>query len=132
MKGSIEYLSQFDVLQIRTRLDARLHTSFKTMNASSLQAAIAAPRQAFFGQEMYPTVWDKAAALLHALIRNHPFVDGNKRIAWLAVTEFFQRNGYALRADAAEAAGFTKQIAQGHVEPQAISAWLRERAEGRS
>lgn len=131
MQGSIEYLSQFDVLQIRTKLDARLHTSFRTMNASSLQAAIAAPRQAFFGQEMYPTVWDKAAALLHALIRNHPFVDGNKRIAFIAVSEFLQRNGYELHSAADEAAAFTKQIAQGNVAPEAITDWLETHTQPR-
>ena len=98
------------------------------MNLNNLQSALAAPRQAFFGQEMYPTMWDKAGALLHALIRNHPFVDGNKRIAFIAVTEFLRRNGYDLRVTAGEATAFTKQIAQGIVEPETIAAWLQAHA----
>lgn len=124
MKQTIDYLSQFDVLQIRTKLDAQLRTSFRTMNMDSLQSALAAPRQAFFGQEMYSSIWDKAAALLVGLIRNHPFVDGNKRIAFIAVTEFLQRNGYDLHCDQTQATAFTRTIALGNEDTTAIGQWL--------
>lgn len=123
----IEYMSQFDVLQIRTKLAARHGTHFDIMNTNSLLAALAAPKQAFFGEEMFPAVWDKAAMLLLALIRNHPFYDGNKRIAYTAAREFLERNGYALHVTEAEAAAFTKHIALGNVEAPEIAAWLQAR-----
>lgn len=61
-----------------------------------LQAAIARPQASAFGDDAYPAVWDKAAALLHSLAANHPFVDGNKRSAWTAAWAFLGLNGHPL------------------------------------
>lgn len=128
----IDYLSQFDVLQIRTRLAARLHTSFDELNLSSLQSALASPRQSMFGEEFFPTLWDKAAALLTALIRNHPFYDGNKRIAFVAVSEFLRRNGWEMTVEFDQATPFTTAIAAGRCDSAAIIAWLQEHTRRRS
>ena len=122
---SIEYLSQFDVLQIRTKLAAELHTSFDELNLSGLQSALAAPRQAMFGQELQPTLWDKAAVLLLLLIKNHPFYDGNKRIALSATQEFLRRNGWDLTVDLAQATTFTTAVAAGHADAPVIRGWLQ-------
>lgn len=127
----VEYLSHFDLLQIRTRLASRLHARFDMMNVPNLQSALAAPRQVLFGQEMHPSLWDKAATLLVALIRNHPFYDGNKRIAIEAAAEFLQRNGWTLNHTREEAALFTTAIATHDVETEAVVEWLRSRAEKR-
>lgn len=61
-----------------------------------LQAAIARPQASAFGHDAYPSVWDKAGALLHSLAANHPFVDGNKRSAWTAAWAFLGLNGHPL------------------------------------
>ena len=61
-----------------------------------LQAALARPQASVFGKDAYPTVWDKAAALLHSLAGNHLFVDGNKRCAWTAAWAFLGLNGFTL------------------------------------
>jgi death-on-curing protein len=124
----IDYLSQFDVLQIRTRLAAQLHESFDELNLSSLQSALAAPRQSMFGEELHPTIWDKAAILLTKLIKNHPFYDGNKRIAFIAVQEFLRRNGWHLDLPLQEAASFTTRIAAGRVDAPGVVEWLRAHA----
>lgn len=121
----IEYLSQFDVLQIRTRLAAGLHTSFEELNLSGLQSALAAPRQSMFGEELHPTLWDKATVLLLLLIKNHPFYDGNKRIALSAVNEFLRRNGWELTLDLQQATPFTTAIAAGRADAPAIVGWLQ-------
>ncbi|HEY0606987.1 MAG TPA: type II toxin-antitoxin system death-on-curing family toxin [Herpetosiphonaceae bacterium] len=121
----IDYLSQFDVLQIRTKLAAQLHESFEELNLSSLQSALAAPRQSMFGEELQPTIWDKAAILLTKLIKNHPFYDGNKRIAFIAVQEFLRRNGWDLDLPLKEAAPFTTGIAAGRVDAQGVVEWLQ-------
>jgi death on curing protein len=62
-----------------------------------LDSAIARPRSSAFGEDAYPTIDLKAAALLHSLSKNHALVDGNKRIAWLATTVFLRINGYVCR-----------------------------------
>jgi death-on-curing protein len=57
-----------------------------------LSAAVARPRSSAFGEDAYPDPWVKAAALLHSLTRNHPFVDGNKRAGWNAAWTFVEVN----------------------------------------
>jgi death on curing protein len=57
-----------------------------------LSAAGARPRASAFGEEAYPDPWVKAAALLHSLTRNHPFLDGNKRAGWNAAWTFIEAN----------------------------------------
>ena len=61
-----------------------------------LQSAVARPQASAFGEDAYPTLWDKAAALLHSLARNHAFVDGNKRAAWASAWAFLWLNGINL------------------------------------
>lgn len=66
-------------------------------DAALLHAAVARPFTTFGGVELYPTDFDKAAALLHSLIKSHPFLDGTKRTAFAAAMYFLHERGYALR-----------------------------------
>ena len=125
---AIDYLSQFDMLQIRTKLAAELRERFDVMNLNGLQSALAAPRQVVFGQELYPMLWDKAATLLTLLIRNHPFYDGNKRIAMLGVREFLHRNGWQLVVSNEDASTFTKGVVLGRNDVDEVKAWLQAHA----
>ena len=122
----MKYLSQFDVLQIRTRLQVTARQSFDLMNASSLHAALAAPRQAVFGQEMHSGVLPKAAILFARLIQNHPFYDGNKRIAVNALRLFLVRNHYLLGASDTDALTVAQRIATGDANEHAVADWLEE------
>lgn len=61
-----------------------------------LQSAVARPQASAFGDDAYPTLWDKGAALLHSLARNDAFVDGNKRTAWVSAWGFLRLNGIDL------------------------------------
>ncbi len=63
-----------------------------------VEAAAERPRQSAFGDDAYPDLASKAAALLDSLVRNHPFVDGNKRIGVLASFVFVELNGYQIDA----------------------------------
>ena len=116
------------MLQIRTKLAAELREQFDVMNLNGLQSALAAPRQIVFGQELYPLLWDKAAALLTLLIRNHPFYDGNKRIAMLGVREFLHRNGWQLVVSNEDASTFTKGVVLGRNDVDEVKAWLQAHA----
>jgi death-on-curing protein len=61
-----------------------------------LDAAAHRPQASAFGQDAYPTIHEKAAALLEAVVRNHALVDGNKRLAWAAAVVFYDLNGFDL------------------------------------
>jgi len=74
-----------------------------------LEAAVHRPRASVLGQDAYPDVLAKAAALLHSLARNHPLVDGNKRLAWLATYVLCAKNGVEL--DANDDAGYELVVA---------------------
>ncbi|MGH2962678.1 MAG: type II toxin-antitoxin system death-on-curing family toxin [Solirubrobacterales bacterium] len=81
-----------------------------------LQAAIHRPRASVLGRDAYPHLPTKAAALLHSLVRNHPLVDGNKRLAWLATYVFCAKNGLELDPDEEDAYEFVVAIASGALD----------------
>jgi death-on-curing protein len=64
-----------------------------------LESAVHRPRASLLGQDAYPDLFSKAAAMLHSLAGNHPLVDGNKRLAWLATYVFLAKNGVELDPD---------------------------------
>jgi death-on-curing protein len=82
-------------------------------------------------EDAYPTLHEKAAALLHSLARNHPFVDGNKRSSWAAVAVFYQINGYVIAdmVDPGQVVGLVVDVAEGQLDVPAIAAYLKEWAQ---
>jgi death-on-curing protein len=92
----------------------------------ALQSSLAIPRQATFGEELYPTLTDKAAILLYFLVQNHPFVDGNKRVALSTCFWFLESNGYTLKVEREELYQFTVDIASGRLDRDSVTAWTRE------
>lgn len=89
-----------------------------------LTSAARRPMITLFGQEQFPTLIDKAAALLHSLAYHHLFMDGNKRTALQAVTIFLNLNGYDLTWDAQTEYAFILDVAQGKYDVPAIAAFL--------
>ena len=79
-----------------------------------LDSALHRPQSRFGGMEVYPTVPLKAAALLHSLVRNHPLVDGNKRLAWLATMIFLDLNGWRSTLGNLEAAQLVLRVVVDH------------------
>ncbi len=120
----MKYLSQFDLLQIRTRLQAETRQSFDVMSTNGLQSALAAPRQAVFGHEVHSGLINKAAILFSRLIRNHPFYDGNKRIAAEALRLFLQRNQVELIASEAELLLCARRIVLEDLAQEELEAWI--------
>jgi death-on-curing protein len=87
-----EYLDADDLLTIaQYAMDGEV----AVRDHGLLASAAARPRASAFGADAYPALHLKAAALLHSLVRNHPLVDGNKRLAWLATFVFLDINGHA-------------------------------------
>jgi death on curing protein len=81
-----------------------------------LEAAVHRPRTSVLGHDAYPDLLTKAAALLHSLARNHPLVDGNKRLAWLATYVLCAKNGVELDADDDAAYELVTGVASGAID----------------
>jgi death-on-curing protein len=81
-----------------------------------LEAAVHRPRASVLGQDAYPDLLTKTAALLHSLARNHPLVDGNKRMAWLATYVFCAKNGVELDANDDAAYELATGVASGSID----------------
>jgi death on curing protein len=88
-----------------------------------LESALARPRNlAAYGE---PDVFDLAAAYAFGIVRNHPFVDGNKRTAFTTAATFLLDNGHELNASETDAALTTLQLTDGTLDEEAFAAWLR-------
>ncbi|NGM85301.1 type II toxin-antitoxin system death-on-curing family toxin [Paenibacillus sp. 7124] len=91
-----------------------------------LDSAVHRPEQSLFGEDAYPSLFEKAAALLESLVKNHCFHNGNKRTAYLAVKSFLMVNGYLLRMERLFAVEFIVDIAKGEYTFGQIASILRE------
>lgn len=89
MSESVEYLSAEDLVELARRL---LGDPPPIRDMGLLGAAAARPQASAFGEDAYSDIWTKAAALLHSVVNNHPLVDGNKRLGWLATAVFLEIN----------------------------------------
>lgn len=98
---------------------------------SLLESAVNRPQQSVFGEDAYPTLFGKAAALLESLVRNHCFYNGNKRTAYLAAKSFLMLNGYHLRMEREYAVEFIVDIAKGLHSLEMITHILKQHAEER-
>ncbi|GAA1990810.1 type II toxin-antitoxin system death-on-curing family toxin [Isoptericola halotolerans] len=87
-----------------------------------LSSAVGRPRASMLGTEAYPGIHQKAAALLDSVVKNHAFVDGNKRVGWVAVRLFYAYNGQALRMDHADAYDLVMAIASSELNDVATIA----------
>lgn len=97
---------------------------FKVKDAGLLSAALGRSSATVFGQDAYPTIWDKAAALFDSVIKNHAMFDGNKRTAWIVVNAFLQLNGFRLRADTNSAFEFVLGVAEKRLDLPAVAIWF--------
>ena len=106
------YLDVDDLLHIAGRLLPRL----ELRDVGLLEAAAARPRETAFGEDAYPSVHDKAAALLHSTVRNHALVDGNKRLGLAAIIAFYGMNGHRLTLTNDEAYDLVMAVASGELD----------------
>lgn len=124
----IRYLSLDDLLRIA---DAACSVEVIVRDVGLLESAMGRPRTTVFGEDAYPDLHTKAAALLHSLARNHALVDGNKRLAWAAAAVFLGINGHRVSAGNDEVVEFVVAVAAGQLDDVVpIAARLREWAPG--
>lgn len=106
------YMTVEQILFLHSRLVAETGGSHSVRDLGSLLSAVARPQASFDDQDLYPDLFTKAAALMDSLIRNHPFLDGNKRTGIAAAALFLRINGYRLNAASTELQIFTLDVAQ--------------------
>lgn len=92
-----------------------------------LHSAIGRPKASFGGKYLYGSDLEMGAALLQSLVKNHPFVDGNKRSAFFATLRFFERNGKNFKLENKDIVDFVVKVDTEHLSIQSISAWFEER-----
>jgi death-on-curing protein len=119
-----EFLTVDDALEV-----ARLVTGgpARVRDFADLHAALTRPQQTENGREVFPGIWDKAAALMEALVRNYALVDGNKRLTWNATWFFLGVNGHPLAEplDQEAAFQFMYDLVRGRLTTPAIAAGLQ-------
>jgi death-on-curing protein len=95
--------------------------------SGGLEAAVARPAMTFAGEDLYPDVAAKAAALMHPLVANHPYVDGNKRVGTHAALVFVESNDWSANITPAELEDITMEVARGNVDIEPLTIWFRQR-----
>jgi death-on-curing protein len=99
---------------------------FYVKDAGLLESALSRPRTTVFGEDAYPTIELKAAAMVHSIIKNHAMVDGNKRTSWFLLNSFLYINGYLLEMSADAAFDFTLGIATDLLNLDQAAAIIRQ------
>jgi len=125
----MNYLAVEQVLFIHARLISETGGMHGVLELGLLLSAVARPQATFDGQDLYPNIFSKAAALLESLVGNHAFVDGNKRTAITSAGLFLGINGYRLTANNQQLEDFTLQCARHAVSLEEVSRWLESHSE---
>jgi death-on-curing protein len=116
----VDYLSVDDLLLVAAGVLDEVLLS----DPGLLASAAARPAMTVFGADAYATFAEKTAALMHSLARNHPLIDGNKRLAWSAGRTFCLLNGFDLRYGVDDAETFVVAIAAGELDVPEMALWI--------
>ncbi len=122
----IRYLSLTEVLELHKRIIQATGGSEGLRDLGALQSAVAQPLMTYGGDDLYPTLVEKTAALGFSLINNHPFVDGNKRLGHAAMAVFLYLNGYQISASIDVQEAFILGIVAGKVSREQVITWLNK------
>ena len=115
------YLSLEQIIELHDALIEKFGGLIGIRKRGLLESAVAAPMMAVFGEELHKTIYNKAAAYLFYIAKNHAFLDGNKRTAAAAALAFLRANGKSTKYDADEFLEFVVSVAEGQADLDAIS-----------
>ena len=119
------YLSLAEVLELHGRIIVESGGSDGMRDLGLLESALGQPRQTFGGEDLYPGLVEKAAALGYSLIKNHAFLDGNKRIGHASMEAMLMLNGFELVAEVDEAESEILAVAAGQRTREQFQEWVR-------
>ena len=122
----IKFLTNTQVLFIHDRLVKKFGGAFGIRDLGLIKSAVARPQATFDRKYLYNSIFDKAATLLQSLLKNHPFVDGNKRTALSSSAIFLKINGYELINNHKEEVEFAIKVDNQNLTSEQISKWLKD------
>lgn len=108
-------------------VEALTGVGFVVRDAGLLASALERPHSTLFGEEVYPDISHKAAALVQSIAKYHPMLDGNKRSAWIAMNVFLELNGYDLSSSTDDAFEFMLDIGNDRIDVPEIAQWIGAR-----
>lgn len=123
----IRYLTLDEVMSLHRQILKQSGGTAGVRDLGSLESAIAQPMMTFGGEDLYPTLVDKAAALGFSLVMNHPFVDGNKRTGHAAMETFLVMNDLEIFAPVDEQELVILSLAAGSLDREEFTKWLESR-----
>jgi death-on-curing protein len=129
--AGIRHLTLEEVLYLHDRIIKQTGGRAGIRDLGLLESAIHRPASTFVGEDLYAGLFTKGAALIHSLVNNHPFVDGNKRTAYAAGAWFLLVNAYTLRAAPHDLVGFLLDVEAKKLSLDGIAAWLKRSAKRR-
>jgi death on curing protein len=121
----MRFLTLIEVLELHRRVIEQSGGAFGIRNIGLLESAIAQPQMTFGGEDLYPSLLEKAGALGFSIIMNHPFVDGNKRTGHAATETFLVLNGMEINTSVDEQERAILAIASGELGREAFVEWLQ-------
>ena len=124
----MNYLGYKQTLWLYRRVIEETGGTFGIRDEGLLHSALARPRASFAGQDLYPTLFEKAAALAESTARNHPFVDGNKRMALECFRTMLKINGFQVICSQEAKVARIVKIVERQVTVQDVAGWLTKHA----
>jgi death-on-curing protein len=121
----MRYLNLVEVLALHRQIIEQSKGAMGIRDLGSLESALAQPRMTFAGEDLYPTIVDKASALGFSIVMNHPFIDGNKRTGHATMETFLLLNGLEINAYVDEQERVILALASGELERDAFTKWLQ-------
>jgi len=122
----VKYITSEQAIFYQQKIIKATGGSLGLRDLNLLESAINRPKATFGGKDLYPKVWDKAAALFHSMILNHPFLDGNKRTSLAVLYEFLKQNGFQLSAAEGQLIELPLRVERKKLNLQDIANWLKE------
>ena len=124
----MKYLTAEQVLFLHDRLIEKTGGEHGVRDLGLLESALARPKTGFGQTEFFPDLMRKAAVLIDSLVRNHPFIDGNKRAGIAVAALFLRLNGYQLTASNEELETFTLNVTTQKPELEEMAEWFSRRS----
>lgn len=120
----MRHLSLAEIIELHAVIVQQSGGSPELRDREGLESSVAQPHQTFGGEDLYPSVLQKAAALCYFLVMNHPFVDGNKRVGHAALEVTLVLNGFELAAAVDEQARLFLNLASGELSREQFTEWV--------
>jgi len=123
---TLKYLSEAELIAINHEMISKYGGLHGVRDLNFLRLAVGRPQMSAGLKDAYPTIYQKAAAMFHSIINNHPFLDGNKRTSLFSAVLFLEYNGYRVEFTKKEAIQFTLKAHNEDWTVEQIASWVKK------